>query len=210
MIDFSSTPVLPAVTLEDAACAVEVARALLAGGIRVMEVTFRTPQAAASIRAIRAQVPTMQIGAGTLLTPAQLEEASAAGALFGLSPGFNPRMIRKAQAMNFPFIPGVMTPGEIEQCLEAGLKVLKLFPAEQIGGPGMLRALKGPYGHSGVKFIPMGGILRENMGAYLEQDNVLCVGGSWLATPQLIREKRFSDITRKAQEAIATRRSVPR
>lgn len=202
MIDFSSAVILPAVTLKNAEEAASVARALRAGGITVMEVAFRTPQAAASIRAIREEVPEMRIGAGTLLSIDQLKEAQSAGAQFGLAPGFNPRIATEALSMDFPFIPGVMTPSEIEQCLEMGFQLLKLFPVSHIGGVAMLKALRGPYGPAGLKFIPMGGIYPGNMNEYLALDNVVCVGGSWLATPELIEGKRFGDITRNAREAL--------
>lgn len=205
MIDFSSCHVLPAVTLDDAAFAAEVAAALYAGGVRVMEIAFRTPAAATSIRAIRSALPDMEVGAGTLLSATQLAEATEAGAAFGLSPGFNPGVIREASRMGFPFIPGVLTPGEIERCLEAGYTTLKLFPAGPAGGPSFLRALLGPYRHTGVRFIPMGGVTVSNMVEYLSVENVVCVGGSWLAPPELIRERRWDAITAKAREAMALR-----
>ena len=205
MIDFSLVTILPAVTLNSAASAVPVARALLEGGVKVMEVAFRTPEAAACIRAIREEVPAITVGAGTLLSIGQLREARNAGAQFGLSPGFNPRIASEALAMDFPFIPGAMTPGEIEQSIEMGFRLLKLFPAAQIGGVGMLKALRGPYGPTGVKFIPMGGVNARNMNEFLSLDNVACVGGSWLATPEMIREKQFSEITRNAREAMILR-----
>ena len=145
--------ILPAVTFQDSEKAIEVARAILEGGLNVMEVAFRTAEAISSLKKIRAELPEMNIGVGTILSMQQLYEAAESGAQFGLAPGFNPSIVKEALKLNFPFIPGVMTPSDIELALELGCKILKLFPAAQVGGLDMLKSLEGPYQHTGVKFI---------------------------------------------------------
>jgi len=191
---FEAEKILPAVTLEDPSKALDTAKAIYAGGVHVMEITFRTNAAAESIALIRKSLPEMYIGAGTILNKEQLHQAQQAGAQFGLSPGFNPSVAAEAVRMNFPFIPGVMTPSDIELAVEAGCRILKLFPAAPIGGIDFLKALAGPYGHTGVTFIPMGGVSLQNLTSYLSLENVTAVGGSWLAAQQLIEERNYEAI----------------
>lgn len=202
MKDLFLKKILPAVTIEDSSKAVKVAKAILEGGLNVMEVPFRTAEAVHAIKAIRAELPTMNIGAGTILSIDQLHEAQQSGAQFGLAPGFNPSIVREAVRLNFPFIPGVMTPSDIELALELGCRILKLFPAAQVGGLEMLKALEGPYGHTGVKFIPMGGVNIQNIKAFIQQKTVIAVGGSWLATKNLISENNYPQIKSNVIEAI--------
>jgi 2-dehydro-3-deoxyphosphogluconate aldolase/(4S)-4-hydroxy-2-oxoglutarate aldolase len=175
---------------------------ILKGGLDVMEVPFRTKVAAESIKLICNTFPEMKIGAGTILTPAQVAEAKKAGAQFGLAPGFNPAVVKEAIKNDFPFIPGVMTPSEVELALELGCKILKLFPASQVGGIAMLNALIGPYGYTGVKFIPMGGVTLDNLNEFLSLKNVEAVGGSWLATKSLIEKKAFDVIEQNVKDAL--------
>ena len=203
MNNYFERKILPAITFDDLSNVKETADAIYKGGLNVMEVAFRTEVAAKAISTIRENFDKIFVGAGTLLTPQQVLEAKRAGAQFGVSPGFNPLVVKEAFNVGLPFIPGIMTPSEIERAIESGCLILKLFPADLISGVKMIKALAGPYNHTGVKFIPMGGIRPNNMQSYLELKNVLCVGGSWLATPQLIREKRFDEITRNAREALA-------
>ena len=202
METYFSKKILPAITFDDAAFAVQVANAVLMGGLDVMEVPFRTTVAAESIQLIREAFPMMKIGAGTILTPAQVVEAKKAGAQFGLSPGFNPAVVKEAIKNDFPFIPGVMTPSEIELALELGCKIQKLFPATLVGGIAMLNALYGPYGHTGIKFIPMGGVTLDNLNEFLCLPNVAAVGGSWLATKSLITQKAFDIIEQNVRNAV--------
>lgn len=171
---------LPAVTVSDPGQAVEIAEALLEGGLSVMEITFRTAATMDAIQAVGEGVPGMRVGAGTILTPSQIDEAIAAGAQFGLSPGLSRPVVERALERSFPFIPGVSTPSEIEMALGFGLKVLKLFPAEQLGGPAFLRSLQGPYAYTGVSFIPMGGVNLSNLASYSRLKIVRALGGSWL------------------------------
>lgn len=194
--------ILPAVTIEDAENALKVAEALQRGGLNVMEITFRTKAAAKSIKKISDNAEGMIVGAGTLLTPQQVREAQKAGAHFGVAPGLNRKVIEEAQKIDFSFIPGVMTPSDIEQALELGCKVLKLFPAEYAGGVKLLKALSAPYKHTGVSFIPMGGINPDNMPKYLNYPQVLAVGGSWLTPGVLIRKQNFRKISDSAKASL--------
>jgi 2-dehydro-3-deoxyphosphogluconate aldolase/(4S)-4-hydroxy-2-oxoglutarate aldolase len=144
----------------------------------------------------------MYVGAGTLLYATQLKEAINAGAQFGLAPGFNPNVCKNSLDNHFPFIPGVMTPSEIESAAEMGFEILKLFPASQIDGVHFLKAIKDPYRSLKIKFIPMGGVSLNNMNEYLELENVIAVGGSWLTKEEFIRAGQFDKITESVQEAL--------
>jgi 2-dehydro-3-deoxyphosphogluconate aldolase/(4S)-4-hydroxy-2-oxoglutarate aldolase len=148
----------------------------------------------------------MTIGAGTILTTAQLQSAIGAGAVFGLSPSLNIDVLAEAVRNRFPFIPGVMTPSEIDTAFAESFSILKLFPASSIGGVSFLKAMQGPYAHLNIQFIPMGGVSPENMSDYLAQPNVIAVGGSWLASPQLIKNKDYAAIEKNALSAIKKQR----
>jgi len=193
---------LPAVTFSAAEDALPLAEAFLAAGLFVLEIPFRTAVAAEAVTIIRKAFPEMIVGAGTLLTTAQLQQSINAGAQFGLSPGFNPTISAAANKLEFPFIPGVMTPSEIELAFEAGFEVQKLFPAEQLGGISFLKALLGPYDQLGVQFIPMGGVNVANANLYASQKNVIALGGSWLATPELLAAKQFKQIQENVRIAL--------
>lgn len=181
--------IIPVIKLERVEEAVPLARSLLAGGIPVAEVTFRTSAAAEGIAAIRREVPQMLVGAGTVLTTDQANAAIQAGAQFVVSPGSNGKIIDRVLAAGVAMIPGVATPSEIEAAMERGLNVLKFFPAEALGGIAMLKALSGPY--SQIKFVPTGGISANNMQDYLHQKNVLAVGGSWMIQSDLEMVKQL-------------------
>jgi 2-dehydro-3-deoxyphosphogluconate aldolase/(4S)-4-hydroxy-2-oxoglutarate aldolase len=182
--------------------AVPLAEALLAGGMKVIEVTFRTAGAAEAVARIRQQVPGMIVGAGTLLTPDNVKQAVAAGAQFGVSPGLSDAVSQAAHASQLPLFPGVITPTEIMHALELGWRHLKFFPAETFGGVNALKALIGPFGHTGVKFIPTGGITAATLPHYLALPQVAAVGGSWMAERKLVAEKSWDKITALAAEAI--------
>ena len=181
--------IIPVIKLERVEEAVPLARSLLAGGIPVAEVTFRTSAAAEGIAAIRREVPQMLVGAGTVLTTDQANAAIQAGAQFVVSPGSNGKIIDRVLAAGVAMIPGVATPSEIEAAIERGLNVLKFFPAEALGGIAMLKSLSGPY--SQIKFVPTGGISANNMKDYLHQKNVLAVGGSWMIHSDLEMVKQL-------------------
>ena len=182
--------IIPVIKLNRVEEAVPLAQALLAGGIPVAEVTFRTEAAAEGIAAIRREVPQMLVGAGTVLTTDQAIAAVEAGAQFVVSPGSNGKIIDRVLAAGVAMIPGVATPSEIEAAMERGLNVLKFFPAEALGGIAMLKALSGPY--SQIKFVPTGGVGPDNMKDYLHQKNVLAVGGSWMIQSDLEMVKQLS------------------
>lgn len=201
------TRLLSAAVIDDPAHAVPLARALLAGGLDVMEVTFRNPHAAECVRRIRAEVPTMQVGAGTLLSPAQVDAAAAAGAQFGVTPGFNPRVVAHACASGFALAPGVLTPGEIEQSIALGCPTVKLFPAVAAGGADFIRAIAAPYAHTPLRLIPLGGIHAANFPAFLQLPLVIAVGGSWLTDRELAAAGRWTEIT--ARTAAAVRQARP-
>jgi 2-dehydro-3-deoxyphosphogluconate aldolase/(4S)-4-hydroxy-2-oxoglutarate aldolase len=188
--------------------AVPLAEALLAGGLNCMEITFRTAVAAESIRAIRKKVPQISIGAGTLLTPDQVKQAVDAGAQFGISPGLYEPVLKAAAGNGLPFFPGVLTPTEIHHALDLGWKTLKFFPAEPAGGAAMLKALIGPFAHTGVKFVPTGGINAATLPDYLTTPQVAAVGGSWMAERKLIAEKAWSKITTLTTEAMKVISSI--
>jgi 2-dehydro-3-deoxyphosphogluconate aldolase/(4S)-4-hydroxy-2-oxoglutarate aldolase len=197
--------IVPVAVIDRVEDAVPVAEALLAGGLPLIEVTFRTPAAAACVRAIKQEFPQMLVGAGTLLTPVQVAQAVEAGAQFGVAPGLNEAVVKEAQALKLPFVPGVMTPSEVEHALALGCQLLKFFPAEPAGGVPMLQALAGPYGQAGVKFIPLGGVSSQNAGEYLQLSCVAAIGGTWIADRKLVAAKDWARITVLAKEALALR-----
>jgi len=182
--------------------AVPLAEALLAGGLNCIEVTFRTAGAAESIMAIRKNVPTMTVGAGTLLSPETVKQAVDSGAQFGVSPGLSEKVLTEAANRDLPMFPGVITPTEIMQALELGWKHLKFFPSETFGGVNALKALAGPFGHTGVKFVPTGGITAATLPNYLAIPQVAAIGGSWMAERKLVAEKSWSKITALTAEAM--------
>ena len=194
--------VVPVVVIDDAALAVPLAEALLAGGLDLIEITFRTAAAESAIRNVARALPQMMVGAGTLLEPAQVRTARDAGAKFGVAPGLNEEVVRAARELGLTFLPGVMTPSEVERGLALGCQLQKFFPAEVAGGAKMLKALAGPYAHTGLRFIPLGGVNSKNAPDYLSLPIVAAIGGSWIAERRLISTKNWSEITRLAREAL--------
>jgi 2-dehydro-3-deoxyphosphogluconate aldolase / (4S)-4-hydroxy-2-oxoglutarate aldolase len=195
----SAGPVIPVIVLEDAADAVPLARALLAGGLAVLEVTLRTEAALQSIRAITREVPQAIVGAGTVLSERDLVAAREAGAHFAVSPGSTASLLASARSFGLPFLPGVMTPTEVVAAVAADYRILKFFPAAQAGGVDMLKAFAGPF--PDVKFCPTGGISLANAPEFLSLSNVCCVGGSWITPADSIRAADWSTITRLASQA---------
>ena len=201
-MNWHETPIIPLAVIDKPADAVLLARALQAGGISVMEVALRTPCALEAIVRIAREVPTMRVGAGTILAVDEVAQVKAAGASFGVAPGLNEGVVRKAQALDLPFVPGVMTPTEVERAMALGCLCLKFFPAEAAGGVAFLEALAGPYGPRGVRFIPTGGVNASNMAAYLKLPCVAAVGGSWFLARKLIVNHQWDEITRQTAEAL--------
>lgn len=200
-----ASPVIPVIAIEELPQAVPLAQALVAGGIRVLEVTLRTVHGLAAIRAINEQVPGAIVGVGTLTRAEEFGLALDAGAAFGVSPGLTPALAEAARTSGLPLLPGVMTPSEVLAAREHGFEQMKLFPAMQAGGLGMLKALAGPL--PDVTFCPTGGISLETAPQFLALDNVACVGGSWLTPKDALRNGDWAAITALARSASALRPS---
>lgn len=194
-----ASPVIPVIAIEKLEHAVPLAKALVAGGIRVLEVTLRTPHGLSAIRAIAQEVPDAILGVGTLTQPEEFAAAREAGAIFGVSPGLTPRLIEASRSSGLPLLPGVMTPSEVMLAREAGFHQLKLFPAMQAGGIGMLNAIAGPL--PDVLFCPTGGVSQDNAPQFLACKNVACVGGSWLCPKELMEAGGWEQITALAKAA---------
>ena len=194
--------ILPAIVFHNEENVLPVAEAFLNGGLNVIEVPARTSVALNAVSAIRKTFPRMFVGAGTLLTTSSLNDAINAGAQFGLSSSLNTKVCNEARQKNFPFIPGVMTPSEIELAFELGYSIQKLFPASQIGGASFLKAMLGPYEQLNIQFIPMGGINIANMHEYHQLKNVIAVGGSWLSSKKMMEEKNYKGIEETVKHAL--------
>ena len=192
--------IIPVITIYDLKTSVNLAKALLDGGIKILEITLRTNNAIEAIKLIANEVPKVIVGAGTILNFKMLEEVKNAGSKFAISPGLNSIFAKEAQNIDITLIPGVATASEVMLALEFGYKNLKFFPAESAGGITMLKSLAAPF--SGVKFCPTGGINLDNMQNYLNLNNVLCVGGSWLSPKELILEKQWSKITQITKQSL--------
>jgi 2-dehydro-3-deoxyphosphogluconate aldolase/(4S)-4-hydroxy-2-oxoglutarate aldolase len=187
--------IVPVIAIDDAAHALPLAEALILGGLPVAEITFRSPVAAEVIRLMTRAFPQMIIGAGTVLSAETLDAAQASGAAFGVAPGLRARVVTHAQARGLPFMPGVATPSDIEAGLELGCVCQKFFPAEALGGVDMLSALSAPYRHTGVRFMPTGGVTAANARDYLSLPAVLAVGGTWIAKKEDMAAGRWATIT---------------
>jgi 2-dehydro-3-deoxyphosphogluconate aldolase/(4S)-4-hydroxy-2-oxoglutarate aldolase len=198
------SPVMPVVTIDDAATAPDLARALLRGGIKVIEVTLRTPQALAAIEAIAAAVPEIRVGAGTVMSPDDLNLAANAGAAFAISPGATRELLAAGTNFRIPYLPAVATASELMTALAAGFRYFKLFPANVAGGLQALKAFYGPFAEA--RFCPTGGINLQTAGAYLDLPNVLCVGGSWLTPSDLLKSRDWDRVEALAREAAGLRR----
>ncbi|MGL2676664.1 bifunctional 4-hydroxy-2-oxoglutarate aldolase/2-dehydro-3-deoxy-phosphogluconate aldolase [Helicobacter pylori] len=197
------SPIVPVVVIENIKDAVPLAQSLIEGGIPIIEVTLRSSCALEAIELIAKNVPKMHVGAGTILNLTQLEQAQNRGAEFLISPGLTPSLLEHAKKKDMPLIPGVSSSSEVMQALELGYHALKFFPAEYCGGVKLLNAFNGPF--KGVKFCPTGGISADNMRSYLNLENVLCVGGSWLTPKDLIQNKEWDKITEICKRALALR-----
>lgn len=197
-------PVIPVIVLHDVAHAVPMAEALVTGGIRMLEVTLRTPQALACIEAIAREVPQAVVGAGTVRSAADAAAAASAGARFAVSPGYTPAVGQACRDAGLPLLPGVATGSEIMQAQEDGLTELKFFPAMQAGGPAMLKAWSGPFGDVG--FCPTGGVSMANAAEFLSLPNVICVGGSWLTPADALARGDWVHVTALARQACQLQR----
>lgn len=194
--------IIPVLTIERVEDAIPLARALVAGGVRTLEITLRTEAAVVAAEAIIADVPDAVVGIGTILTPDDLAQVVSLGARFGVSPGATPELLDAVARSELPFLPGVATASELMQAQARGFNTLKFFPAEQAGGIAMLRALAGPFPQT--RFCPTGGIGAANAAAWLAEPNVLAVGGSWLCPATDVRAGNWSAITARCAEAMKT------
>ncbi|EJN08010.1 bifunctional 4-hydroxy-2-oxoglutarate aldolase/2-dehydro-3-deoxy-phosphogluconate aldolase [Herbaspirillum sp. YR522] len=200
-----ASPVIPVIAIDKIEHAVPLARALVAGGIRVLEITLRTEHGLPAIRAIAESVPDAIVGVGTLTAPEEFAASRDAGAVFGVSPGLTAALIDAAKRSGLPLLPGVMTPSEVMAAREAGFRQLKLFPAVPAGGIGMLNGIAGPLGD--VSFCPTGGITQETAPQFLACKNVVCVGGSWLTPKAAIEAGDWDKITEIARAASALKKA---
>ncbi|OCJ02629.1 keto-deoxy-phosphogluconate aldolase [Rhizobium sp. AC44/96] len=194
-------PVVPVLIVDDVKSAVSLARALVAGGLKAIEITMRTPAALEAVRAVADEVEGAEVGAGTILNAAHWEAAVAAGSKFIVSPGTTQELLDAARGSSVPLLPGAATASEVMALREEGYQVLKFFPAEQAGGAAMLKAFSSPL--AGTLFCPTGGISLKNAKDYLSLSNVICVGGSWVAPKELITAGDWAGITKLAAEAAA-------
>ena len=201
-------PVMPVLVLEEVGLALDLAAALQAGGVQVLEVTLRTPRALEAVSAIRQSFPDLLVGAGTVIHADQFAEVRDAGAQFAVSPGCTERLVAAAESSGLPYLPGVMTPSEVLLALEYGYRSLKLFPANGNASVKMLKSFKGPF--TGIRFCPTGGVTPDNLLNFLRLPNVACVGGTWLAPSNLIRARAWDQITQLAAEACALASSMER
>lgn len=200
--------IVPVIVLDNEEQAEPLAETLVGAGLDIMEITFRTAAAEASIRRIARRFPNILLGAGTVLGLDQVKRAADAGATYALAPGLNETIVKAAEAAGIVMFPGVMTPSEVEQGLALGCRIQKFFPAEAAGGVTMLKALEGPYAHTGVKFIPTGGIGLDNMRLYLERPSVAAIGGSWIVEKKMIAARDWSTIGTLTRDALAIAASV--
>ena len=196
---FAELKVVPVVVLDDAKDAEPLAKALVEGGLPCAEVTFRTEEAAESIRIMTEVYPDMLVGAGTVLTTEQVDKAVESGAKFIVSPGFDPEIVDYCIEKNIPVFPGCISPSEVAQAVKRGFKVVKFFPAEQSGGLAMIKAMAAPYNM--LKFMPTGGINTKNLKDYLACDKILCCGGSWMVKGDMIKAGEFEKIKKLTREA---------
>ena len=199
--------IIPVIVIEKEEQAVPLAKALVKGGLPVLEVTFRTQAAAGAIAAICREVPEAVVGAGTLLTPQMVRDAKAAGAVFGVAPGFDPAVIAEAKTQGLPFCPGIATASELSQALTAGCGLVKFFPAEAAGGVKMIKNLLGAFRFTGVKFMPTGGVNLSNVGDYLAVPEIACCGGTWIVPKDALAAGDWAKIEKLAAEASAVARA---
>ena len=202
--------IVPVIVIEKEEQAVPLAKALVKGGLPVLEVTFRTKAAAGAIAAIRKEVPEAVVGAGTLLTPQMVKDAKAAGAVFGVAPGFDPVVMAAAKAEGLPMCPGIATASELSQALTAGCEMVKFFPAEAAGGVKMIKNLLGAFRFTGVRFMPTGGINPSNVADYLAVPEIVCCGGTWIVPKDALAANDWAAIEKLAAEAAELVRSSNR
>ncbi len=202
------SPIVAVLVFEDPADAVPTAQALVRGGVTHIELALRTKGSMDALKAVTAEVPGLVVGVGTVLQPEQVREVKDLGVAFAVSPGFNPAVVAAARDCGLAFAPGIATPSDIEAAYSLGCTLLKLFPAEPLGGITYLQSVNAAYRHLGLSYIPLGGVSRENMNDWLALPEVLAVGGSWIAPKNLISSKNWNEIEDRARDASAGAVSV--
>ena len=194
--------IIAVLEIESEKNAVPLAKAILEGGITIIELALRTPAVMPSIALIAKEVPQIYIGVGTIIEKGQAAMVKKHGAVrFGVSPGLNPEIVRETAEAGLPFAPGIATPSELDRAISLGCRIVKFFPAEGLGGLSYLKSINAPYNHLGIKYIPTGGILPENFAGYAKFSPVLAIGSSWIASKDLINAQDWKEITKRAREA---------
>ena len=200
LIQLRNSRVVAGFSIENVEDAIPIAEGLLGGGINVIELTLRTGCALTAVERIAEAVPEIILGVGTILTPEQVVQIKEAGAHFGVSPGMNPNVIKKAEEINLPFAPGIATPSELEAAIALGCRFVKFFPAEASGGINYLKSISAPYKHLGVQYFPLGGLNTENMNHYLDLEHVIAIGGSWIVDSSFVEAKDWTGLAKRAAE----------
>ncbi|MDC7237743.1 MAG: bifunctional 4-hydroxy-2-oxoglutarate aldolase/2-dehydro-3-deoxy-phosphogluconate aldolase [Sphaerochaetaceae bacterium] len=194
--------IVAVLVIDDLDTAVDSAKALVKGGITAIELALRTPVSYEAIELIHKNVPEMMIGVGTVIKPGQAQKVKELGASFAVAPGLNPKIMKEAKECGLPFAPGISTASELEKAVELGCKLVKLFPAEALGGIKYFKAMTGPYKYLGIKYFPLGGVSEENLPLWASEKDICPIGGSWIAKGNLIKEKNYTEITKRAREAV--------
>jgi 2-dehydro-3-deoxyphosphogluconate aldolase/(4S)-4-hydroxy-2-oxoglutarate aldolase len=194
--------IVAVLVIDDLDTAVDSAKALVKGGISAIELALRTPVSYEAIELIHKNVPEMMIGVGTVIKPGQAKKVKDLGASFAVAPGLNPIIMQEAKNCGLPFAPGISTASELEKAVELGCKLVKLFPAEALGGIKYFKAMTGPYKYLGLKYFPLGGVSQENLPQWASEKDICPIGGSWIAKGNLIKERNYQEITNRAREAV--------
>ncbi|MDC7248302.1 MAG: bifunctional 4-hydroxy-2-oxoglutarate aldolase/2-dehydro-3-deoxy-phosphogluconate aldolase [Sphaerochaetaceae bacterium] len=194
--------IVAVLVIDDLDTAVDSAKALVKGGITAIELALRTPVSYEAIELIHKNVPEMMIGVGTVIKPGQAQKVKELGASFAVAPGLNPKIMKEAKECGLPFAPGISTASELEKAVELGCNLVKLFPAEALGGIKYFKAMTGPYKYLKIKYFPLGGVSEENLPIWASEKDICPIGGSWIAKGDLIKEKNYTEITKRAREAV--------
>jgi len=200
--------IVAVLVIDDLDTAVDSARALVAGGITAIELALRTPVSYQAIELIHKNIPEMMIGVGTVIKTGQAKKVKELGASFAVAPGLNPNILKEAKECNLPFAPGISSASELEKAVEMGCKLVKLFPAQALGGVKYFKAMSGPYKYLGLNYFPLGGVSEENLPLWASEKDIFPIGGSWIAKGDLIKNKNYEEITKRAEKAMSIYKKV--
>ncbi len=206
--ELSEKSIVAVLVIDDLSTAVDSAKALVKGGITAIELALRTPVSYEAIELIHKHVPEMMIGAGTVIKSGQAKKVKELGASFAVAPGLNPKIMAEAKECGLPFAPGISTASELEKAVELGCKLVKLFPAEALGGLKYFKAMSGPYKYLDLKYFPLGGVSEENLPLWAAEKDICPIGGSWIAKGDLLKTKNYDEITRRAEKAMEVYKKV--